>query len=67
MATADAAIMARVAGASVSTEIPSSDKSWICCMACFQNSVLANVFASYCQSKNFKVVVKFFRSLKKIF
>ncbi len=66
MVTDGAAVMARVANASVSREIQEPDETWMSCMADTLNSTMRTVLATQCETSTLQVVVNDFRSMKGI-
>ena len=61
-----AAVMEKVAGASVSREIRVPDETWMSCIVHFLNNMMINVITNHCRTETLQVVLLDFRSMKKI-
>ncbi len=64
--TDSAAVMARVADASVSKDLDFPDETWMGCLAHLMNNVVKSVIANYCTSEILLVALNDFRSMKRI-
>ena len=64
--TDDAAVMARVANASVSTEIHAPNETWMSCTAHGLNNIMKSVMFVNCNGATLEVAVQDFWAMKKI-
>ena len=66
MVTDGAAVMARVANASVSRDIHTPDETWMRCLAHLLNNTMKTVLLSHCKCNTLQVVAQDFRGMKRI-
>ncbi len=66
MVTDEAAVMARIAYASVSREIHQPDETWMSGMTRALNNTMKTVLATQCETPTLQVVVNDFHSMKRI-
>ena len=61
-----AAVIARVANASVSEDIHKTDETWMSCIAHTLNNAMKSVLSTNCQGPVLKVVLLDFRAMKTV-
>ena len=66
MATDGAAVMKRVAKASISRDMHSPEETWLNCLAHNLNNVMKSLLATYCRSTILETVVEDIQALKKL-